>query len=163
MNVFKKIILLIPFCTCVVSCISTTAIIDKTDGHEIESTIDYSDDKNLYLETYGKNYTIPWDDIIDIDHPGNGATVLTSVLSVCGFSYMFYGFKNNQGKKGVVSGVVSFPIIFMAIEYYKIYSESKNKIFKPHLSNNSTDIFLEPQVALTNVNKYGGLNFYIRF
>ena len=65
---------------------TTTATIrrSKSNGGTVEARILSADNKNVYLESYPNRIAIRRDEIADIDHPGNAAAVIGTVLTVYG-------------------------------------------------------------------------------
>jgi hypothetical protein len=71
----------------------TTATIERLhrDGGDIEGHIVASDRENLYIENEGRHATIPRSEIVDIDHPGNVAGLIGTLLSLYGVANVAVG------------------------------------------------------------------------
>jgi|KBSMisStaDraftv2_1062788.scaffolds.fasta_scaffold362177_1 hypothetical protein len=62
----------------------STATITRYSGGTIDGEIVSADGRNVYIRRENQALAIPRQDIVDIDHPGNGAAVAGAILTAYG-------------------------------------------------------------------------------
>ena len=162
MQRFKQPIFFILLVTNLITC-STTATIYKTDGHEVEAKILNSDNENIFVKTYGKEFTIPRDNITDVDHPGNVSAIISGAIAVSGISYAGYNFKNDNFGRALGSCLFSVAGLIAAYINYGKWNTSLQAVEMGLIKYNTSDIFINPSIAFIDKDKHYGLSFSSRF
>jgi len=90
---YTMMLLCAPLAALTMGC-GTTATISRINEPEIEGTIVSSDDGILSVETRAGNAAIPQRSVTDIDHPGNVAATIGTLLTGYGVANIAIGASN---------------------------------------------------------------------
>lgn len=143
----------------------TTATISRVGSRPIEAKIAGSDARAVYIETDGVQSPVARDEISDIDHPGNVAATIGTIVTGYGIANIAVGAENCEREGAAYCTGVFLPAAIGApIMLWGIVTWA-GSMSNAGAGKNKTEpsIAIVPVVSTDKKNEYVGVSASMRF
>jgi len=131
---------------------ATTATITRIDGRSTDAELVGADRENVYVKTAGGNQAIRRSEITDIDHPGDTAIVIGTLLAAYGVANIAVGYKYCDSKGTAYCVGVFAPATIglpMAIWGLSVHGSSVDALQQTSGSDGLSSLRIVPAVTFS--------------
>jgi hypothetical protein len=153
-----------PFAALTMGC-GTAAIISRPMEPTVEGTIVSAEDDMLQVATPAGNHSIPLRNVTDIDHPGNVAATIGTLVTAYGVANIAIGAEDcDRGGPAYCFGVFLPAAIGLPIMIWGFTTWGKSKsASSPQSQHKDVSFSVVPAASLQKNNTFVGANATVTF